>query len=67
MPAMPAMNMPEMRNNAELKWTGSEYTGPIQIMMAGGWNVVLWKHGAVTNSSRISGLISMHAKTRNLE
>lgn len=39
MPAMPAMNMPEMRNNAELKWTGSEYTGPIQIMMAGGWNV----------------------------
>ena len=41
MPAMPAMNMPEMRNGAELKWTGSEYTGPIQIMMAGGWNVSL--------------------------
>ena len=39
MPAMPAMNMPEMRNNAELKWTGSEYAGPIQILMAGGWNV----------------------------
>jgi Cu(I)/Ag(I) efflux system membrane fusion protein/cobalt-zinc-cadmium efflux system membrane fusion protein len=39
MPAMPAMNMPEMRNNADLKWAGSEYTGPIQIMMAGGWNV----------------------------
>jgi RND family efflux transporter MFP subunit len=39
MPAMPAMNMPEMKNGAELKWTGSEYTGPIQIMMAGGWNV----------------------------
>jgi hypothetical protein len=39
MPAMPAMNMPEMRNGAELKWTGSDYTGPIQIMMAGGWNV----------------------------
>jgi hypothetical protein len=39
MPAMPAMNMPEMKNGAELKWTGSEYTGPIQILMAGGWNV----------------------------
>jgi len=39
MPAMPAMNMPAMKNGAELKWTGSEYTGPIQIMMAGGWNV----------------------------
>ena len=41
MPAMPAMNMPEMRNGAELKWTGSDYTGPIQIMMAGGWNVAI--------------------------
>jgi Cu(I)/Ag(I) efflux system membrane fusion protein len=41
MPAMPAMNMPEMRNSAELKWTGSEYTGPIQIMMAGPWNVAI--------------------------
>ena len=39
MPAMPAMNMGEMKNSAELKWTGSEYVGPIQIMMAGGWNV----------------------------
>jgi hypothetical protein len=28
-----------MTNGAELKWTGSEYTGPIQIMMAGSWNV----------------------------
>jgi RND family efflux transporter MFP subunit len=41
MPAMPAMNMPEMRNGTELKWTGSDYTGPIQIMMAGGWNVTI--------------------------
>jgi membrane fusion protein, copper/silver efflux system len=39
MPAMPAMNMPEMKNGAELKWTGSEYRGPIQVMMAGGWNI----------------------------
>jgi RND family efflux transporter MFP subunit len=41
MPAMPAMNMPEMRNGAELKWTGAEYTGPISILMAGGWNVAI--------------------------
>jgi RND family efflux transporter MFP subunit len=41
MPAMPAMNMPEMKNGAELRWTGSDYTGPIQIMMAGGWNVAV--------------------------
>jgi multidrug efflux pump subunit AcrA (membrane-fusion protein) len=41
MPAMPAMNMPEMKNDAELKWTGSDYTGPIQILMAGGWNVAV--------------------------
>jgi len=41
MPAMPAMNMLEMRNSADLKWTGSEYTGPIQIMMAGAWNVAI--------------------------
>jgi hypothetical protein len=41
MPAMPAMNMPEMKNGAELKWTGSDYTGKLQIMMAGGWNVAL--------------------------
>jgi len=39
MPAMPSMNMPEVKNTAELKWTGSEYTGPITIMMSGGWNV----------------------------
>jgi Cu(I)/Ag(I) efflux system membrane fusion protein len=41
MPAMPAMNMAEMRNEADLKWTGSEYTGPIRILTAGGWNVAI--------------------------
>jgi RND family efflux transporter MFP subunit len=41
MPAMPSMNMPEMRNGAELKWTGSDYVGPVQIMMGGGWNVTV--------------------------
>ena len=41
MPAMPAMGMPEMRSSADLRWSGSEYTGPIHIMMAGPWNVVV--------------------------
>ena len=41
MPAMPAMSMPEMRNGAELKWTGSDYAGPIQILTPGGWNVTV--------------------------
>lgn len=41
MPAMPEMKMPEMKNAADLKWNGSDYSGPIQISMAGGWNVVV--------------------------
>jgi len=41
MPAMPAMNMPEMKNGADLKWNGSDYIGSIQIMTPGGWNVVV--------------------------
>jgi hypothetical protein len=41
MPAMPEMKMPEMSNAADLKWNGSDYSGPIQISMAGGWNVVV--------------------------
>jgi len=41
MPAMPAMGMPEMRSNAELKWNGAEYTGPVQILTAGQWSVVV--------------------------
>lgn len=41
MPAMPSMHMPEMRNGGDLKWNGSEYAGPIQILMAGGWSVAI--------------------------
>ena len=41
MPAMPEMKMPEMTNAADLKWNGSDYSGPIQISMAGGWNIVV--------------------------
>jgi hypothetical protein len=39
MPAMPEMKMPEMKNGADLPWTGSEYSAPVQVTMAGGWNV----------------------------
>jgi hypothetical protein len=41
MPAMPEMKMPEMSSAADLKWNGTDYSGPIQISMAGGWNVVV--------------------------
>ena len=39
MPAMPEMKMPEMKNGADLPWTGSDYSAPVQVTMAGGWNV----------------------------
>ena len=39
MPAMPEMKMPEMKNTADLPWMGTDYSGPVQIMMAGGWTL----------------------------
>ena len=39
MAAMPEMKMPEMKNTADLQWAGSDYAGPVQIMMAGSWTV----------------------------
>lgn len=41
MPAMPAMNMPEMRSSFDLTWNGTEYEGRGVIQMAGGWNVMI--------------------------
>jgi hypothetical protein len=41
MPAMPSMGMPELRRASDLKWTGSEYSGTIDVAMAGHWNVVV--------------------------
>jgi len=47
MPAMPEKKMPEMKNGADLPWTGSDYSAPVQVTMAGGWNVeVEAKRGA---------------------
>lgn len=40
MPAMPAMKMPEMRNEVKLTSAGGgTYTGSGQVAMAGKWNV----------------------------
>jgi uncharacterized GH25 family protein len=42
MPAMPSMNMAEMKTNAELKAAGNGvYRGTGQVMMAGNWNVTV--------------------------
>jgi Cu(I)/Ag(I) efflux system membrane fusion protein len=58
MPAMPAMNMPEMRTKGDLSWTGKEYGGTIDVPMAGFWNVTIeaTRNGAVLASqhSRIT-------------
>ena len=42
MPAMPSMNMPEMRATADLAWNAARaaYTGEIAVPMAGPYNVV---------------------------
>jgi RND family efflux transporter MFP subunit len=39
MPAMPAMNMPEMRSPADLAWNGSDYAGTLKVPSSGSWNV----------------------------
>jgi len=42
MPAMPAMKMPEMRNEVKLKHTGAgKYTGSGPVTMAGMWTVTV--------------------------
>ena len=39
MPAMPSMNMPEMRNSFELPFVQGMYMGKGNVGMAGSWNV----------------------------
>ena len=41
MPAMPAMNMPEMRNSFEVPSMGGMYMGKGTVPMAGSWNVLV--------------------------
>jgi hypothetical protein len=41
MPAMPSMDMPEMRVSKDMKWNGREYAGTINISMAGGWKATV--------------------------
>ena len=41
MPAMPSMNMPEMRASADLQWDGKAYVGKITPPMAGPYSVTV--------------------------
>jgi Cu(I)/Ag(I) efflux system membrane fusion protein len=56
MPAMPSMNMPEMKSAFDLRWTAEKqmYIGKGQAPMAGTWTVVAQaeKNGIVIASSR---------------
>jgi Cu(I)/Ag(I) efflux system membrane fusion protein len=55
MPAMPAMNMPEMKNSFELPWVAASqmYAGKGKVPMAGSWTVLVEarKDGSVIASS----------------
>lgn len=56
MPAMPSMNMPEMRNSFPLTWSPGQqaYAGKGNVPMAGSWNATVEasKNGAVIASAR---------------
>ena len=57
MPAMPAMNMPEMHSTAPLAHQGDgRYVGTGELMMAGTWNVTVTvsRDGAQLGSSRFT-------------
>jgi len=41
MPAMPAMGMAEMRQSAEPKWDGTQYSGSMTVPTAGSWSVTV--------------------------
>jgi Cu(I)/Ag(I) efflux system membrane fusion protein len=55
MPAMPAMNMPEMKNSFELPWVAARqmYVGSGKVPMAGNWTVLVeaQRNGSVIASS----------------
>ena len=55
MPAMPSMNMPEMKNSFPLAWAPGQqmYVGKANVPMAGSWNTLVEarKNGAVIASA----------------
>ena len=56
MPAMPSMNMPEMKNSFSLAWAAGRqmYVGKGNVPMAGSWNALIEarRDGAVIASAR---------------
>ena len=56
MPAMPAMNMPEMKNSFALSWAAGQqmYVGKGKVPMAGSWSALVEarRNGAVIASAR---------------
>jgi Cu(I)/Ag(I) efflux system membrane fusion protein len=56
MPAMPSMNMPEMKNSFPLAWVAGQqmYVGKGNVPMSGSWNVLAEarRNGAVIASAR---------------
>jgi len=56
MPAMPAMNMPEMKSSFDLTWNADSqmYVGKGQAPMQGQWNVIVEarRNGGVIASYR---------------
>jgi RND family efflux transporter MFP subunit len=56
MPAMPAMNMPEMKSSVDLAWNAAQhaYIGRGRPGMAGSWNIIAeaTRNGAVIATSR---------------
>jgi len=56
MPAMPSMNMPEMRNSFALTWSGGQqlYAGKGNVPMSGSWSATVEarKNGSVIASAR---------------
>ncbi len=58
MPAMPSMNMPEMRNSFALTWSSGQqvYAGRGNVPMSGSWNV--------TVEARKNGSVIAQARTR---
>ncbi len=60
MPAMPSMNMPAMRSEANLQHAGGgEYRGNVRLSMGGTWNVLITaERGTETLATRRLSLVA---------